>query len=204
MHDYVIGIEDHYAWANLVSVTISGALEVLLDRRRVELLDPGLPTAPFHRDTLGIPPTSAEQVAREVTASANARAKSALSLLLAELAPATCRGIAIRVPPLPQLPATVAEAHADTRVTNRADGMIYHQALTDAAVQLNLKVFHFDKATVLALAAQSRDTSAHDFEQRLKSLGAAHGPPWQKGHVIACAGAILAHASFRDGSTATH
>jgi hypothetical protein len=39
MSEYSIGIEDHYAWANLVSVTTSGPREILLDKRRVELLD---------------------------------------------------------------------------------------------------------------------------------------------------------------------
>ena len=204
MSEYSIGIEDHYAWANLVSVTTSGPNEVLLDKRRVELLDPTLPASPYHRDTLHIPAAAAEQLVRDVRASANARASSALSSLLADLAPATCRGIAIRTPPLPQLPTSVAEAHADTRVMNRADGMIYHRALTEAADQLELEIFYFDKATVLTLAAQSCGTPAHDLEQRLKSLGAAYGPPWQKGHVIACAGAILAQVSPRDHRVAPH
>src|SRR5215471_10170896 len=128
--EYSIGIDDHYAWANLVSVTTSGSDELLLDKRRVELLDPSLPASPYHHDTLSMAPSTAEALVRDVTASANTRAESALSTLIEDLAPAKCRGIAIRVPPLPALPATVAAVHAETWVMNRADGMIYHQALT--------------------------------------------------------------------------
>lgn len=51
MSQYFIGIEDHHAWANLVSLATSGPLEVLLDRRRVELLDPPLAASPYHHDT---------------------------------------------------------------------------------------------------------------------------------------------------------
>jgi hypothetical protein len=204
MREYIVGIEDHYAWANLVSVAISAADETLLDKRRVELLDPALPSSPYHGDTLRLPAEAAEKLVRDVRASANARASSALSALLTDLAPARCRGIAIRTPPLPHLPTSVAEAHANTQVTNRADGMIYHHALTSAAAQLDLPVFHFDKTTVLTRAAESRGTTPEALEQRLKSLRAAHGPPWQKGHVIACAGAILAHMSLRTGATAAH
>ena len=195
-HDhYAIGIEDHYAWANLVSVTLSGRDESLLDRRRVDLLDQSLPASPYHRDTLHLTPPDAERLVHEVQASANRRAAAALSALIADLAPATCLAIAIRQPPLAALPATVAEAHADDRILNRADGMIYHHALTRAAAQLDLSVLQFDKHTVLSLAAHARGTTAPVLERRLKALGRTVGPPWRSGHVLACAGAILAHAS---------
>jgi hypothetical protein len=195
MSEYSIGIEDHYAWANLVSVTTSGADEIIRDRRRVELLDPQLTASPYHHETLQIPLAAAENLVREVKTSANRRARSALSSLIEELAPAKCRGIAIRVPPLPELPATVAEVHARTWITNRADGMIYHQALTQAAAQLNLKVFYFEKEYVLELAAQARGKTARDLESQLKAFRTTLGPPWRKGHIVACAGAILAHVS---------
>lgn len=191
MSEYWIGIEDHYAWANLVSVATSGSDEILLDSRRVELLDRQLPSAPYHHDTVDMPLSAAGQLVADVIASANARAASALSSLVAELAPATCRGIAIRVPPLPQLPASVADAHANAWVTNRADGMIYHHALTQAASELDLNVFFFEKESVLALAADARGTTAPELERRLTAFGTTRGRPWRKGHVVACAGALL-------------
>jgi hypothetical protein len=193
MSEYCVGIEDHYGWANLVSVATVGPNTMLVDSRRVVLLDPPLAASPYHRDTRQMSLTDAEKLVSDVRASANNCAASALSSLIAQLAPATCRAIAIRVPPLPRLPATVAEAHADARVMNRADGMIYHQALTQAATQLHLRVTHFEKNTVLALAAEGRGMTAHDLEGRLKAFGTTHGPPWRKGHVLACAGAILAY-----------
>jgi hypothetical protein len=76
---------------------------------------------------------------------------------------------------------------------NRADGMIYHHALTQAAAQLHLRVIYFEKNTILALAARARGTTARDLEHRLKAFGSTHGRPWRKGHVVACAGAIFAH-----------
>jgi hypothetical protein len=193
--EYSIGIEDHYAWANLVSVTTSGPDEMLLDTRRVELLDQQLAASPYHHETLQMPLSGAEKLVRDVKTSANNRARSALSTLIGELAPATCRGIAIRVPPLPDLPATVAEVHANTWIMNRADGMIYHQALTQAAAELNLRISYFEKDNVLELAAQARGKTARDLERLLKAFGPALGRPWRKGHVVACAGAIFAHVS---------
>src|SRR5437667_3545220 len=113
MSEYSIGIEDHYAWANLVSVTTSGPNEILLDRRRVELLDRQLTASPYHHETLQMPRSRAEKLVQDVKTSANKGAHAALSSLIGDLAPAKCRGIAIRVPPLPDLPATVAEAHTN-------------------------------------------------------------------------------------------
>jgi len=199
--DYVIGVDDHYAWANLVSVTISGDDEALLDRRRVALLDGQLPASPYHHETLNMPASDAEKLVRDVKTSANLRAAAALDALIRELAPSTCRGMAIRVPPLPALPATVAEAHANASITNRADGMLYHQALTEAAAQRGWPVFHFNKDTVIGLAARARRKSASALERQLKALGATVGPPWRKEHVIACAGAILAGRSVAGRSS---
>jgi hypothetical protein len=195
MTEYSVGIEDHYAWANLVSVTTSGADERLLDKRRVELLDPQLASSPYHGATVHMALADAEQLVRAVQASADARAQAALSSLVDDLAPAKCLGIAIRVPPLPSLPATVAEARADSSVMNRADGMIYHHALTRAAEQLGLRAFYFEKDDVLELAAQARGKAAADLERILKAFGTSHGRPWRKGQIIACAGAILSHTS---------
>src|SRR4029078_7175307 len=101
MSEYSIGIEDHYAWANMVSLTTSGPNEILLDKRRVELLDQQLTASPYHHETLQMPLPQAEKLGRDVKASAGKLAKSALLTLIGELAPAKCRGIAIRVPPLP-------------------------------------------------------------------------------------------------------
>lgn len=195
MNEYSIGIEDHYAWANLVAITIVGAEEQLIDRRRVELLDPPLPASPYHHESLTLPPREADELVRSVRASANNRARSALSALISELAPATCRSVAIRLPPLARLPESVAEAHANAALRNRADGLIYHQALTEVADQLGLRVLHFDRTTILARAAEARGTPTRDFERRLKAFGTVIGPPWRKGHVVACAGAIWAHVS---------
>ena len=74
----------------------------------------------------------------------------------------------------------------------RADGMIYHQALTRAAAQLDLSVFHFDKSRIIELAAQVRGLKASTLERRLNALGKTLKPPWRKGHVVACAGALVA------------
>jgi len=196
MRHFAIGVEDHYGWANLVSVAVSGLDITLINKRRVDLIEPDLPASPYHHETLQMQHSKAEKLVRSVRASANKCAKTALASLVSELAPATCRAMAIRTPPLAELPAKVAEVHANPYVMHRADGMIYHQALTRAANQLGLSVLNFDKSHVLELAAaQFRGLTSSTLENRLKALGRPLQPPWRKGHIIACAGAIVAHGT---------
>lgn len=92
MSEYCVGIEDHYAWANLVSVTNAGPDTIVLDSRRVALLDPPLAASPYHHDTRHMPLSDAEKLVHDVRASADSHAASALSSLITQLAPATCRG----------------------------------------------------------------------------------------------------------------
>jgi hypothetical protein len=195
IREYEIGIDDHYGMANLVSVAVSGHSATLLDKRRVALIDRELPSSPYHHDTLRLPHSEAEAVVRAVRARADTLATIAMSSLISDLAPARCRGISIRVPPLDDLPATVAEVHANPWIMYRADGMIYHQSITRAAMHCKLSVFHFEKARAVECAAQAWGMTARDLDRQLKALGKAFGPPWRKDHVIACAGAILAHAA---------
>jgi len=42
-----LGISHHYGWA--VAVTASAAFSVV-DRRKIELIEPGVPTAPIHHE----------------------------------------------------------------------------------------------------------------------------------------------------------
>jgi len=48
----VIGASDHYARAELVTLAVRDAAPVFLDRRRVELIDKDLPSAPYHHEAL--------------------------------------------------------------------------------------------------------------------------------------------------------
>jgi len=193
MTNFSIGVEDHYGWANLVSVAASGRDINVIDKRRVDLIEPNLATSPYHHETLQMRESEAEKLVRAVKASANRRARIALATLITELAPATCRAIAIRTPPLAELPAEVAEVHANYFIMCRADGMIYHQALTRAAAQRDLRVFQSDKSGILELAAQVRGLKPATLERRLNALGRTLKPPWRKGHLVACAAALVAH-----------
>ncbi len=61
----IIGVSDHGGWAVLVTVARDGTL---LDRRRVELVDEGLPKIPHHSEGQGLPIEEAVALVERVRA----------------------------------------------------------------------------------------------------------------------------------------
>lgn len=175
----VAGISDHAGWA--VVVCVAGG--EVIDRRRIELLEPGLPTMPFHHDAQGLPAAEAEALVARVRRSAVRCAESALAAL-----PANVHAIAIRKSP--PLPASVAERIADYWAQTRADGVMYRDLLAEAARARGWSVIEYETKTVLQQAAQA--IGLDDISPHFDDVGKTLGPPWQKDHRLAAAAAIVA------------
>lgn len=173
----IAGISDHCGWA----VVVCAADGEVVDRRRIELIEPGLPTLPYHHDAQGLPPDEAVALIERVRRSAELCARNALRDL-----PAPVVGIAIRKRPL--LPPTIAERIADYWAQTRADGVMYRDALAEAAQALGWRVMEYEAKTVFREAAEA--LGLEDISVRLREIGAALGPPWQKDHQLAAAAAI--------------
>jgi hypothetical protein len=62
----VAGVADHNSWAIFVSVSAKDGSPEVVDRRRVELIDPGLPKQPYEHETAGMNATEAERLVQEV------------------------------------------------------------------------------------------------------------------------------------------
>jgi len=175
----VAGISDHAGWAVAVCV----ANGEVIDRRRIELIEPGLPNMPYHHDAQGLPADEAEALIERVRRSAVLCARHGLEAL-----PAGIYAIAIRK--RPPLPATVAERIADYHAQTRADGVMYRDALAETAQALGWSVVEYGVKTVFREAAEALGLG--DISPRLGEIGKALGPPWQKDHRLAAAAAIVA------------
>src|SRR5689334_3596459 len=101
----VVGVADHGGWAILVTVAALDGAPVVVDRRRVPTIEKGVPSQPYHHDTLAMPPAEAERLVRRVKKSVAACTALALDRLASDLAQYHVTAITIREPPLPQLPA---------------------------------------------------------------------------------------------------
>lgn len=191
----VLGVADHGGWAICVTVAASRGVPVVVDRRRIETIEPGIPTQPYHHDTVGMPGAQAEALVARVRASVMRTTLARLTELRDELQPPyTIVAMTLRTPPLSFVPVTAAEAHQSYNVTCRADGMMYHDALITAARTLKIAVELHNRGQEIARASERLDVSAAKLDEFLQGAGEAVGRPWQKEHRFAAAAAIRALA----------
>ena len=183
-------------------VTVAPGAE-LLDRRRIELIDPGLPAYPHHHEGswavgryLSTPGARALSLAdavalvERVRASAARGARESLEALAAAV-PVPIARIAIRA--CPELPPTTEERIADHRAQTFADSVMFREALSAAAEARGWSVHWYDRESVVrdAAAALGRE----DIDAFLHAMGRSIGPPWQARHKLAAAAALAVSLS---------
>lgn len=177
------GVYDHGGWAVVVCV----AGKKVIDRRRIELVEPGLPCIPHHHEAQQLPIAEAVALVERVRASAQVCAQRALAEL-----PASTRVVAIRK--RPKLPPTIAERITNTWAQNRADWVMYRDVIAEAAQAQGWLVSEYDTKTVLSEAAQL--LGLDDISGFMAQVRQSHGPPWTKDHRLATAAAIVAGKSL--------
>ena len=178
----IIGISDHGGWAVLVTVARDGTL---LDRRRIELLDAGLPKLPHHHEGQGLPLDEAVELIERVRVSAERHAVLALDAVT--MAVPRILGVALRK--CPQLPPTIAGRIKDYRAQNVADWVMYRNALASAAEARGWPVHWYDAKSVLSAASQA--LRVENLDAHFLQVRRAVGPPWDKDHKLAIAAAIV-------------
>src|SRR2546422_11181635 len=96
----VVSVAEHTGWAHLVCVAARGNVPAVIARRRVALIDKGLPTLPYEHETTAMREDEANAVIAGVRRSIAARTSDALRRVLIGLAPPhTAVAPAIRKPP---------------------------------------------------------------------------------------------------------
>ncbi|HXJ22926.1 MAG TPA: hypothetical protein VMT03_22095 [Polyangia bacterium] len=191
----IVGVAEHGNSAELVTVAPVGQL---VDRRRIDLTEPGLPTHPHHHqgswavgrylNTPGARRLSlagAVALVERVQASAEKGAREALAALAATVSRPVA-GIALRI--CPPLPPTIEERISDNRAQTYADTVMYREALATAAEARGWSVHWYDRERVFAAAAEALGRA--DIEPFLDAMGRTVGPPWQARHKLAAAAAI--------------
>ncbi len=187
-----LGIAHHLGWA--VAVTAASDHGVV-DRRRIELVDDGLPNAPIHHEggphemhRTG-PPLDDDALATlvaEVRASVARTAAIALDDLAASV-PGEIVSISVRDWPA-DFPVDIATLRR-VPYESRADSIMYCQVLADVAGARGWNVHRYDAKTVEDDAARVLGPRAHDV---LHGPRARLGAPWSKDHRIALAATVVA------------
>jgi len=178
-----VGIADHFGWA--VAVTASPAHDVV-DRRRIELVEPGVTPAPIHYDSARLDVAATAALVETVRASV-ARATAVALHDLAAALPERVTSISMRTWPL-DFPTDIAVQRRSPWEA-RADAVMYRQILAEVAQAREWAVHLYDARDVIARATALLGERALDV---LEGPRARLGPPWTKDHRTALAAAILA------------
>jgi hypothetical protein len=186
-----LGIAHHLGWA--VAVTASTDHDVV-DRRRIELVEPGLPAAPIHHD--GGPhllhrqgePLDDDALAAlvsRVRASVVRATSAALDDLVSAL-PGPIVSMSLRALP-DDFPTEIA---VQRRVPHesRADSVMYRQVLADLGRARGWTICFYEAKDVEAQAAYVLGGRA---DAVLRAPRQRLGPPWSKDHRTALAATVV-------------
>ena len=191
----ILAVSEHTGWAHVLCVSARDRRPFVITRRRIALIDSGLPTQPYEHETRALRPDEAEALVANVRKSVETTAGLALRRLIDELArvhPATA--LTIRKPPFEKLPASVAAVHTSYQLLCSADGVLYHLAIRKAAKRLGLEVQLCARGGEIGLAAAALGVSPDAMEEFVTGAGRPPGPPWTVEHRRAYAAAIAALA----------
>ncbi|HEY7449986.1 MAG TPA: hypothetical protein VH702_17650 [Vicinamibacterales bacterium] len=187
---------EHTGWAHVVCVAARGALPTVVARRRVALIDLGLPTQPYEHDSTAMREDEANALIAQVRRSIATRTSDALQHVVTELAPAyTAVALAIRKPPFDKLPRTVAAVWESHRLRCSADGMMYQLAFCRAARALELDVHLCRRGEETSQAAQQLGVTPGEIQEFISRTGRPPGPPWSEEHRRAYAAGIAVLAA---------
>ena len=178
-----LGIADHLGWA--VAVTASADHEVV-DRRRIELVEPGISSAPIHYESSRLDVAATAALVAQVRASAARAASAALDEIAAAL-PAAIVSISLRDWP-PGFPDDIV-VQRRAPYEARADAIMYRQVLAELARARRWQVHFYDARDVVDRAVGMLAERADDV---LWEPRAVIGPPWAKDQRVALAATILA------------
>jgi hypothetical protein len=178
-----LGIADHLGWA--IAVT-SSPDHAVVDRRRMELVEPGLSEAPIHYDRGRSDDATILAVIAEVRASIARTASAAFAELEATL-PAPIESVSLRTWPTDFPPDIATQRRSPYEA--RADAVMYRQVLADVARVRGWTVHLYVAKDVGGQAAAVLGGRAADV---LDGVRARLGPPWTKDHRTALAAAVVA------------
>ncbi len=191
----VVSVAEHAGWAHVIGIAASGLVPVVIARRRVTLIDPGLPTMPYEHESVGMKEADADALIARVRRSIAARTTLALQRVVHELSPTyTAVALAIRKPPFSELPGKVRAVRESYRLRCAADGMLYQLAICRAARQLELEVHLCRRGQESARAAQQLAVTPAEIEEFVNRTGRPAGPPWTQEHRRSYAAGIAALA----------
>ena len=186
----VLGFRPHTYWTAVVALAGRSDAPRVVARRRV-VFAAGRERFVYHQAAT-LEPAKAHALIAEVRAATQANAAREISGLITDL---RREGVEVRVAVAPTGTAKPPQGLEDIlRVHARihaAEGEFYREVVASACDGLGLEVRRVVERDLPALLGQALRIDAATLETRLKTLGAALGPPWNEDYRLATQAAWL-------------
>ena len=188
----VFGLKAHSGWAALVVLGTQKDDLVVVDRRRIELVEDQWARQPYHAAE-GLK----SEVARDlVKRGIDAAHKIAVREIRAALKRETDRKNEVKAcavlvgSPMPDW--SIDEILAVHFRMHKAEGVLFRDALVHAAKECKIKAIEIPEKELLSHAEQVLKTPANQLSAQISALGKAAGPPWGKDQKEAALAALIA------------
>jgi hypothetical protein len=169
----------------------------VLDRRRIALVEPGLPKQPYHA-ALGLSLPRAEKLIARCVEGSRRLAAAAFDGATSDLrrggrVAVGCGLLLASGRALPGLEAILA-SHP---LVHTAEGELFRGAIAHASGRANLPVTAVREKEIWDRGAAALDVPADVLRRRLDDMGRPLGPPWAQDQKLAALAAWLALAADR-------
>jgi hypothetical protein len=188
----VFGLKAHSGWAVLVVLGKAGNNFVVVDRYRLELVEEEWAKQPYHAAE-DLERGEARKVVKRGIDAAHRIARRELRVALKRERDRGDEvvGCAVLVGnPMPDW--TVEQILAVHFRMHQAEGVLFRDALIEAAKACELKVVTPPEKSLLQEAEKSLRTPASNLTKRVSEIGKSAGPPWGKDQKDAALAALLA------------
>lgn len=190
-----LGLKAHSGWAALVAIGIPGGEFQVIDRRRLELVEPrdsAWAKQPYHAaETLEV--KKARDLVKRGTDSAHRMALKQMRATVQGLEKQSHQIVACSVlVPSPMPEWTTEEILAVHFRMHKAEGVLFPDALAKAAEACALKFVPIPEKTLIQIAQKALGKPASELTRRVVALGKTVGPPWTKDQKNATLAAMVA------------
>ena len=173
-----LGFRAHSGWAALVVVAGPPRSPTVIDRRRIELIAPGIPKQPYHAaEKLGL--KEAEKLVGQCAQVAGRLARQAVGAVVNNLRDkgqdvVGCGILLAAGRPATTLAATLA-SHA---LIHSAEGELFRYALIHASEHWSMRVTGVRERELYERGATEFRIAVNELRLRVSEMGRTVGPPW--------------------------
>ena len=186
------GLKAHSGWAALVVVGRGDGEFVIVDRRRIELVEETWAKQPYHAAE-ELNPIDARRVVRKGINSAKriARREMLIATRRERRRQNEVIGCAVLVTdPMPNW--SVDEILAVHFRMHKAEGVLFREVLSSGAKAANIELIEVHEKSLIANGCKALKKSEAELTKMIASLGKAIGPPWGKDQKESAVAAMIA------------